>query len=582
LYLRIICLAVEKITPYDQVRYAMLSNVIVFLQLLFSGAIALCFFLQLRQSGAAKPQNTRNYQRELDKLKAQRKISLNLPLSEAIRPKNMDEIIGQEDGLKALVAILCSPNPQHVIIYGPPGVGKTCAARAALEAAKKSGVSPFRTDAPFVEVDATTVRFDERSIADPLIGSVHDPIYQGAGALGAAGVPQPKPGAVTRAHGGVLFIDEIGELHPIQLNKLLKVLEDRVVMLDSAYYNPDDPATPAYVHEVFSSGLPADFRLIGATTKPPESISPAIRSRCMEIFFEPLGDDSIRIIAKNAAKKADMTIEKQALSCLVSYCPGGRDSVNMVQSAIGFAMQSGRKQVELSDIMSVIRSGNYSPKYERRIRERPAPGYVNALAVAGPGAGALLWVETDARCGGGKFKVTGIVEEERIGEGGQRQLKRTSQAGCSVENVKTALSNMGIDLLEYDIHVDFPGGIPIDGPSAGIAMALSCYSAIKEIPFDIKTAVTGEISVLGEALPVGGIREKALAAKKAGAKRMLIPLGNERDAKDSGVEGIVFVPFPSLEKAIELMQSPLPEHMQSAEKTEGVLSASSKGDIAEN
>jgi len=79
-----------------------------------------------------------------------------------------------------------------------------------------------------VEVDATTLRFDERGIADPLIGSVHDPIYQGAGAYGVAGIPQPKPGAVTKAHGGILFLDEIGELHPIQMNKLLKVLEDRL------------------------------------------------------------------------------------------------------------------------------------------------------------------------------------------------------------------------------------------------------------------------------------------------------------------------------------------------------------------
>ena len=58
----------------------------------------------------------------------------------------------------------------------------------------------------------TIMRYDERSIADPLIGSVHDPIYQGAGAYGVAGVPQVKEGAVSKAHGGVLFIDEIGEI----------------------------------------------------------------------------------------------------------------------------------------------------------------------------------------------------------------------------------------------------------------------------------------------------------------------------------------------------------------------------------
>ena len=154
--------------------------------------------------------------------------------------------------------------------------------------------SPFKKEAKFVEIDATTLRFDERGIADPLIGSVHDPIYQGAGSLGVAGIPQPKPGAVTKAHGGVLFIDEIGELHPIELNKLLKVLEDRKVFLDSSYYSSEDPNMPTYIKEVFERGLPADFRLIGATTRGPEDISPAIRSRCVEVFFKPLECNEIQ------------------------------------------------------------------------------------------------------------------------------------------------------------------------------------------------------------------------------------------------------------------------------------------------
>jgi len=71
---------------------------------------------------------------------------------------------------------------------------------------------------------------------------------QGAGAYGVAGIPQPKPGAVTKAHGGILFVDEIGELHPIQMNKLLKVLEDRKVFLESAYYSSEDTNIP--LHEI--------------------------------------------------------------------------------------------------------------------------------------------------------------------------------------------------------------------------------------------------------------------------------------------------------------------------------------------
>ena len=121
--------------------------------------------------------------------------------------------------------------------------------------------------------------------------------------MGVAGIPQPKPGAVTKAHGGLLFLDEIGELHPIQMNKLLKVLEDRKVMLESAYYNSEDKNIPRHIHDIFKNGLPADFRLVGATTRGAEEIPPAIRSRCLEIFFRALTPDEIMLIAKNGAER---------------------------------------------------------------------------------------------------------------------------------------------------------------------------------------------------------------------------------------------------------------------------------------
>ena len=178
-----------------------------------------------------------------------------------------------------------------------------------LEEAKRNPLSPFRPDAPFIEIDANTARFDDRGIADPLMGSVHDPIYQGAGPLGVQGVPQPKPGAVTKAHGGVLFIDEIGELHPIQMNKLLKVLEDRKVFLESAYYNPDDPTIPSHIHDIFRNGLPADFRLIGATTRSSRDIPAAIRSRCLEVHFRALTPSEIGQVARQAVERLNIQAE---------------------------------------------------------------------------------------------------------------------------------------------------------------------------------------------------------------------------------------------------------------------------------
>lgn len=106
-----------------------------------------------------------------------------------------------------------------------------------------------------------------------------------------------------------MFIDEIGELNTIQMNKLLKVLEDRKVFLSSAYYSSENNLIPSYIHDVFKNGLPADFRLIGATTRSPEEIPQALRSRCCEIFFDKLSTENIKVIARNAAASTDMECE---------------------------------------------------------------------------------------------------------------------------------------------------------------------------------------------------------------------------------------------------------------------------------
>lgn len=180
------------------------TGIALFVQLFFGIIIGLYFWNLLKSQRTQKVSIDRESRKEMDQLKKMRSIKLSEPLSERVRPTTFADIVGQEDGIKSLKAALCGPNPQHVIIYGPPGVGKTAAARLVLEEAKKNQKSPFRPSSVFIELDATTARFDERGIADPLIGSVHDPIYQGAGAMGQAGIPQPKQGAVTNAHGGVL------------------------------------------------------------------------------------------------------------------------------------------------------------------------------------------------------------------------------------------------------------------------------------------------------------------------------------------------------------------------------------------
>lgn len=508
----------------------MMSQLFLIIQLFFAVVIGLYFLNLLRGQQGNKVAIEKESRKEMEKLQHMRDIQLTKPLSEVTRPADFSEIIGQENGVKALRAAICSPNPQHVIIYGPPGIGKTAAARLILEEAKKMFNCPFRQDAKFIEVDATTVRFDERGIADPLIGSVHDPIYQGAGAMGIAGIPQPKIGAVTKAHGGILFIDEIGELHPIQMNKLLKILEDRKVFLESAYYSSEDSNIPFHIHDIFQNGLPADFRLIGATTRGPEGISPALRSRCLEIYFRSLTPDEIKIVTENALKKIKFDREDGVSDLVGKYATNGREAVNIVQTAVGVNINESRSKVTISDVEWVLNNGQYSPRPERKVIDEPQVGYVNGLAVYGPSMGTLMEIEATAVSaprGTGKLVVTGIVEEEEIGSKDGRTIKRKSMAKASTDNVLTVIKKyLGIDPSEYDIHLNFPGGTPVDGPSAGVTIAVVIYSAITNTYVDNKIAMTGEISIRGKIKGVGGIIPKIEAAMHAGAKRVLIPKEN--------------------------------------------------------
>lgn len=89
---------------------------------------------------------------------------------------------------------------------------------------------------------------------------------------------------------------------------------------------------------------------------------------------------------------------------------------------------------------------------------------------------------------------------------------------------------LSIDPRDYDIHLNFPGGVPIDGPSAGITIAVVIYSAITEKPIDNMLAMTGEVSIRGEVKPVGGVPAKLEAATQAGIKRALIPAANWQDS----------------------------------------------------
>ena len=550
-------------------------------QIVFSLIAAIYFYRTLRGKGPIKNQNHLEFRKEQEQLKKMRAIHLTTPLSEQLRPKTLSDVVGQEQGVKALRTALCSPNPQHVLIYGPPGVGKTAAARLILEEAKKNPISPFGEKSKFIEVDATTLRFDERSIADPLMGSVHDPIYQGAGAFGTAGIPQPKPGAVSEAHGGILFIDEIGELHTMQMNKLLKVLEDRVVKFQSAYYSENNKNIPPYIHDIFRNGIPADFRLVGATTRSPEEIPPALRSRCMEIYFDGLKEDSVIKIAQYTIANAGFAKAPSICKKIAKYASNGRETVNIVQTALSAAFLEGRHYVTQKDLEWVLEAGRYQPLPIKTIPKKQKIGVVNGLAVCGQGErGMLLPLEayvSKAEQNKGRLTITGIVEEEAL-KSRQGQSKRKSNAKASVENVLTVLQQLtGISIGCYDIHINFPGGMPVDGPSAGIAIFCAVYSALFQKKCDNKIAMTGEISIYGAVLPVGGVGAKIEGAKEAGAKKVLIPAENwQQRFSEMGIE---VKPVQTIAQVLEEMFSEMEKNVLPSEEKgeyavgEGILTA---------
>ena len=482
-------------------------------------------------------------QQKRQKLEAMEQISLTQSVMELLRPKTLTDIVGQERAVASLLAKLSSPYPQHLILYGPPGVGKTTAARLVLEAAKKRKLSPFGPEAPFVETDGTTLRWDPRDLTNPLLGSVHDPIYQGARRdLADTGVPEPKPGLVTDAHGGILFIDEIGEMDTTLQNKLLKVLEDKRAFFESAYYDPTDEKVPAYIRKLFEEGAPADFVLIGATTRDASSINPALRSRCAEIYFEPLTPEHIQTIVNNAVQRLNAQLAEGAAALISEYTIEGRKAINILADAYSLALERDEQVlITKEDIYKVAQVSRLSPYVTKKASDKCQVGHVFGLGVAGY-LGSVIEIEAIAFPAHENGKGT-VRFNETAG----------SMAKDSVFNAASVVRKLtGQDIHDYDLHINVIGGGNIDGPSAGTAILTAIISAITDKAIRQDTAITGEISLQGKVRPVGGVFEKAYGARQAGISRLIIPQENAKDIPAHHL-GLEIYPVDTAQEALELL-----------------------------
>jgi ATP-dependent Lon protease len=209
-----------------------------------------------------------------------------------------------------------------------------------------------------------------------------------------------------------------------------------------------------------------------------------------------------------------------------------------------------------------------------RAEEHDQVGQVTGLAWTEVG-GELLTIETAVMPGKGKHSITGQLGDV---------MKESIQAAMTV--VRSRAKVLGIDTEffdKHDIHVHVPeGAIPKDGPSAGIGMCTALVSALTNIPVRADVAMTGEITLRGEVLPIGGLKEKLLAAHRGGIKTVLIPDENTRDLAEipeNIKENLEIRPVKWIDEVLEVALSRMPEPL---EETEKEVVKSGEGQAAES
>jgi ATP-dependent Lon protease len=209
--------------------------------------------------------------------------------------------------------------------------------------------------------------------------------------------------------------------------------------------------------------------------------------------------------------------------------------------------------------------------------EKDQVGQVTGLAWTEVG-GDLLTIETAVMPGKGKHNITGQLGDV---------MKESIQAAMTVVRSRSKVLGINPDIFDKsDIHVHVPeGAIPKDGPSAGIGMCTALVSVLTGIPVKADVAMTGEITLRGEVLPIGGLKEKLLAARRGGIKTVLIPEENRRDLKeipDAIKNELDIRPVKWIDEVFAVALQHMPEPLEEAEKAKEVVDKESKENTAES
>jgi ATP-dependent Lon protease len=192
-----------------------------------------------------------------------------------------------------------------------------------------------------------------------------------------------------------------------------------------------------------------------------------------------------------------------------------------------------------------------------KVKQSNPPGVVTGLAWT-PVGGDILFIESAFMPGKGHLMLTGQLGDV---------MKESAKISQSLIRSRLVLELKNINLDKHDLHIHIPqGSIPKDGPSAGVTLFTSIASLFTGIPVDAKTAMTGEISLRGAVLPVGGIKEKAIAAHRSGIKKILLPAENKKDLCNVPEEVKKDIKFIFIETIEELIAETLGIKLPNASK----------------
>ena len=425
---------------------------------------------------------------------------------------------------------------------GPPGVGKTSLGQSI---ARALGLKFVRASLGGVH-DEAEIRGHRRTY----IGALPGNIIQG---LRKAGTRNP-----------VFMLDEIDKLNASHQgdpsSAMLEVLdpEQNGTFRDNYIAQPFDLSKVLFV----------------ATANVLETIPGPLRDRMEIIQLTGYTQEEKLQIAKrylvqrqlkaNGLTAEQVTLSDDVLSKLIAEYT--RESgVRNLEREIGSLLRQAAVRIAegkdktvafgVEDVEKVLGA----TRFENEVAQRTAvPGVATGLAWT-PVGGDILFVESARMPGSGKLILTGQLGDV---------MKESAQAALSL--VKAQATELGIDPKLFDnsdIHVHVPAGaIPKDGPSAGVAMFTSLASLLKGKPVRADVAMTGEISLRGLVLPIGGVKEKTIAAARAGIKKVILPARNKRDLEDIPQSTRALLEFVWVERAEEALEVALGEPAGSINK----------------